>query len=203
MQRYHLTGHLTGRLTGRLLGAVGAAGLLLAAAGCSGAKESLGLVQDPPDEFRVVSRSPLAIPPDFTLRPPRPGVARPQEGSATQQARTAVFRATDNRKPSLDAVSGEGRTMGERAILLAAGAAETVPDIRKIIDREARQFDDDEGYFYDVLVFWRDDEPPGEIVDAAAEAKRLRENAALGRSVTAGQTPTIERKKKALFEGLF
>ncbi len=69
MQRHHLIG--------RLIGAVGAAGLLLAAAGCSGAKEALGLVQDPPDEFRVVSRAPLAIPPDFTLRPPRPGEARP------------------------------------------------------------------------------------------------------------------------------
>ncbi|MCH8926537.1 MAG: DUF3035 domain-containing protein, partial [Proteobacteria bacterium] len=33
--------------------------------------------------------------------------------------------------------------------------------------------------------------------------KRLRENAALGKAVTAGRTPTIERKSKALFEGLF
>lgn len=190
MRRYHL------------IGAVAAAGLLLAAAGCSGTRERLGLVQDPPDEFRVVSRAPLAIPPDFTLRPPRPGVARPQEGTATQQARTAVFRATDNQKRSL-AVSSGGRTMGERAILLAAGAAENDPDIREIVDREAQRSADDDGYFYDALVFWRDDEPHGEIVDAAAEAKRLRENAALGRSVTAGETPTIKRKKKALFEGIF
>ena len=195
MQRHHLIG--------RLIGAVGAAGLLLAAAGCSGTKESLGLVQDPPDEFRVVSRAPLAIPPDFALRPPRPGEVRPQEGTATEQARTAVFRATDNQKPTLDAVSGGGRTMGESALLLAAGAAETDPDIREIINRETQLIGDDDGYFYDVLVFWRDSEPPGEIVDAAAEAKRLRENAALGRSVTAGQTPTIERKRKALFEGIF
>lgn len=195
MQRYHLIG--------RIIGAVGAAGLLLAAAGCSGAKESLGLVQDPPDEFRVVSRAPLAIPPDFSLRPPRPGETRPQEGTATQQARTAVFRASDNQKPTLEAVSGEGRTTGERALLLAAGAAETDPEIREIVDRESQRFSDDDGYFYDALVFWRDDEPPGEIVDAAAEAKRLRENAALGQSVTAGETPTIERKKEAMFEGLF
>ena len=35
------------------------------------------------------------------------------------------------------------------------------------------------------------------------ESRRLRENAALGKDVTAGETPTIERRKKALFEDLF
>ncbi|MCH6587398.1 MAG: DUF3035 domain-containing protein, partial [Proteobacteria bacterium] len=33
--------------------------------------------------------------------------------------------------------------------------------------------------------------------------KRLRETAALGKAVPAGETPTIERKSKALLEGLF
>ena len=52
-------------------------------------------------------------------------------------------------------------------------------------------------------MFWREEVPPGRIIDADAEAKRLRENAALGKPVTAGETPTIERKKKALLEGIF
>ena len=41
------------------------------------------------------------------------------------------------------------------------------------------------------------------MIDAEAEAKRLRENSALGRPATEGKTPTIERKKKALLEGIF
>lgn len=43
-------------------------------------------------------------------------------------------------------------------------------------------------------MFWRKREEPGVIVDADKEAKRLRENAALGREATTGETPTISRK---------
>ena len=88
-------------------------------------------------------------------------------------------------------------------MLRAAGSGAADPNIRQVIDRESQQITDDDGYFYDFLVFWRDDPPPGRIVDPGAEAKRLQENAALGRPVTEGATPTIERKKKALFEGIF
>ena len=192
MQRSHITR------------ALGLAAVLLTAAGCSGMQKQLGLTSDPPDEFRVVSRAPLAIPPEFTLRPPRPGLTRPQEGTATQQARTAVFRATNDGPQTLDeAFPADGRTTGERALLMAAGANQADPDIRRIIETESRNPDEADGYFYDVLVFWRDEVPPGDIIDADAEARRLRENAALGRPVTEGETPTIERKKEAFFEGLF
>ncbi|MBK5955442.1 hypothetical protein CCR92_15760, partial [Rhodospirillum rubrum] len=47
----------------------------LALSGCSNAKKSLGLDRQPPDEFKVVTRAPLAMPPDFNLRPPQPGIA--------------------------------------------------------------------------------------------------------------------------------
>lgn len=180
------------------------AGAVLAVAGCSGIREQFSLTSKPPDEFRVVTRAPLAIPPDFTLRPPTPGEARPQEGTATQQARTAIFRAIDSNTPTLDEVMpNDGRSIGERAFLRAAGANEAEANIRQIVDRESDTINDEDGYLYDALVFWRDQEPPGKIVDADAEARRLRENAALGRSVTEGETPTIERKKKALLEGIF
>jgi len=38
------------------------------------------------DEFAVVTKAPLIMPPDYNLRPPRPGAARPQEQSERQQA---------------------------------------------------------------------------------------------------------------------
>ena len=37
-------------------------------------------------------------------------------------------------------------------------------------------------------------------MDAEGESKRLQENATLGKGVDEGETPTIERKEKALFE---
>ncbi len=183
--------------------ALAVSGVLLLA-GCSGVQEQFSLTSTPPDEFRVTTRAPLAVPPDFNLRPPAPGEPRPQEGTATQQAKQVIFRATDNTAPSLEeAMPADGRSMGERALLVAAQADQTQSDIRQVVERESRTLREEDGYLYDVLVFWRDEVPPGEIIDAEAEAKRLQENAALGKPVTAGETPTIERKKKALLEGIF
>lgn len=183
--------------------ALAVSGVLLLA-GCSGVQKQFSLTSTPPDEFKVTTRAPLAVPPDFNLRPPAPGEPRPQEGTATQQAKQVIFRAMDNPAPSLEeAMPGDGRTMGERALLIEAQADQTQSDIRQVVDRESRALREEDGYLYDVLVFWRDEEPPGKIIDAEAEAKRLQENAALGKPVTAGETPTIERKKKALLEGIF
>ena len=60
--------------------------------GCEGVRKQFGMGKSSPDEFRVVSRAPLTMPPDFGLRPPDPGAARANEGTATNQARQAVFK---------------------------------------------------------------------------------------------------------------
>ena len=41
--------------------------------GCGGFRDAVGLNKRAPDEFAVVSKAPLVIPPDYGLRPPRPG----------------------------------------------------------------------------------------------------------------------------------
>jgi hypothetical protein len=61
--------------------------------GCTDLRRSIGLERTSPDEFAVESRAPLTMPPDFELRPPQPGVARPQEKSSGQQARQAIEQA--------------------------------------------------------------------------------------------------------------
>jgi hypothetical protein len=179
-------------------------GLLVVLTACGGAREKFGLDKPPPDEFRVQSRAPLSMPPDINLRPPQQGATRPQEGTPRQQARTAVFRSADGAGgPAYSATPGDGRSSGERALLAAAGAQEAEPNIRALIDRETGLLNEEDEGFLDFLVFWRDPEPTGTVVDADKESRRLRENAALGKGVTEGETPTIERRKKALFEDLF
>jgi predicted small lipoprotein YifL len=59
------------------------ASALLAACG-SGGKLS-------PNEFEVVSRAPLIVPPEATLTPPRPGQSHAQQINPTQQAFEALF----------------------------------------------------------------------------------------------------------------
>jgi hypothetical protein len=182
------------------------AGLVLALAACEGVKEQLGLTKQPPDEFRVQARAPLSMPPDFSLRPPQPGVPRPQEGTVQEQARQVVLGDTGGEATGY-AINGSDpvgtRSPGELALLSAAGTDKADPDIRQIVDRETAQINEQNEDFLEAIIFWREPEPPGVVVDPEEEAKRLRENAALGKPVVAGQTPTIERRKKALFEGLF
>jgi hypothetical protein len=60
----------------------------LALAGCGG---SSGLYRERPDEFAVARNAPLVVPPDFALRPPRPGEAPPAQTDSRTQAIEALF----------------------------------------------------------------------------------------------------------------
>lgn len=179
-------------------------GLLLGLSACGGFQEQLGLTKQSPDEFRVVSRAPLTVPPDFALRPPDPGAARPQEGTPAQQAERAVFRnsAGIESVPTQTAIN-PNRSVGEQSLLTAAGAPAADPNIRLLVDRETKQINAESDRFVDLLVFWNDQVPAGTIVDPQAELRRLQENAALGRPSTTGPTPQIERRRKAPLEGIF
>lgn len=177
----------------------------VALAGCSGVSETFGLESKrPPDEFRVVSRAPLSVPPDFSLRPPEPGAVRPQEGTTSQQARTAVFGRQGQVLPADQQVTvSDGRSQGEIALLKQADALNVDPAIRQEVDRESAKLAEEQDSFLNSLVFWREKEEPGTVVDATAESRRLKENEALGQAPTEGETPSIQRKEKAIFEGLF
>lgn len=180
--------------------------LALALGACSNVRKQLGMTKQSPDEFRVVSRAPLTLPPDYNLRPPRPGAVRPQGGSPTEQARQAVFRAPQPKGAlpvATAAPTGNGPSIGEKAFLKSAGADLADPNVRTLVNRETSEINQADKDLLQLLVFWREPEPTGSIVDAKAEARRLRENTALGKDATAGETPTIERRKKALLEGIF
>ncbi len=196
--------------------------LSLSLAACTDAKKQLGLAKDPPDEFAVITRAPLSVPPDFTLRPPEPGAQRPQEAPAAVQAREAVFgregRVEPDRQDPADAprftlasnapaaspqVSVARLSPGESALLRMTGADQANRQIRQLVDKESAILADAGLTLLDRLLEFRDPQEPGTLLDASAEAKRLQENQALGRPVTDGQTPTIERKERGLLEGLF
>lgn len=186
-----------------------AAGLLLLGVlgGCSQAQQALGFGKDPPDEFQVVSRAPLSMPPDYRLRPPQPGAPRPQESSPRELAQSSVFGGSGVAPgvvtAELGAGTGQPGSSGELALLQNAGAVGVDPQIRQLVDRETARLAEEDQAFIDRLIFWRDPDPYGEVVDPVAEQQRLQENAALGRPVTEGETPVIIRKKRALLEGIF
>lgn len=181
-------------------------GLALALAGCGdNVRRSLGLTKQSPDEFRVVSRAPLAVPPSFNLRPPAPGSQRPQEATARDQARQAVFRAPGSEQTAAATVApaDDSLTAGERSLLSQAGAGTSDPNIRQIVDRETREINDESRNFADMLIFWKEPEPNYEVIDPAAEARRLRGSDALGEAPTGEGVPVIERGERSLFDRLF
>jgi hypothetical protein len=174
----------------------------LALSGCSNAKKALGLEKTAPDEFNIVARAPLSLPPDYSLRPPQPGASRPQDQSPTQQARQTVFRGGGEQQVFLSAPRGS-QSAGELALLKQTGAIGASPSIRQQVNQESQAQIEADRSFVDSVLFWRTPEQPGTVIDAQKESQRLRENAALGKAPTEGETPIIQRKKKALLEGLF
>jgi hypothetical protein len=174
----------------------------LVLSGCGGARQTFGLDRAPPDEFSVVTRAPLAVPPEYNLRPPQPGAPRPQESETRQQAASAVFGSAPVTRQQATAAS-PAVTTGESALLAQAGATQTSQGIRSTVNQETTAMAAQDRRFIDSLLFWRTPEPPGTVVNAQKEQQRLRENSALGKPVTEGDTPIIERRSKAPLEGLF
>ena len=176
-------------------------GLAFAVSGCESTRETFGLNKTAPDEFQVVSRAPLSLPPDFTLRVPEPGAARPQTGTTTDQARR-ILTGEDPDAVKRDITDGN-RSEGQVALLSQSGAQYADPAIRTTVDRETSIFIEESDSVVDKLIFWQDKPEFGTQVDAEAEAKRIRDQQALGESVSEGETPVIERRQKGWLEDIF
>jgi len=174
----------------------------LALGGCGDTRRALGIEKATPDEFRIVTRAPLSLPPDYSLRPPQPGAPRPQERASADQARATVI-GTGAAAPVGGIAGGGNVTPGETALLAKAGSERTDPNIREKVNVEAVQQAEADRYLLDRLLFWRKQDQPGTVVDPTLESQRLRENQALGRPVTTGETPTIQRRRRAPLEGIF
>lgn len=183
------------RIAGAAAAPLLAACTALLLAGCSDSlKQSFGLGKRAPDETRVVEQAPLELPPDFNLRPPSPGSARPQTVPASEQAAAALGIGADGEQPQ--------GTPGESAFLGAAGAGEADPGIRAVLNRESTVLVADDPGFVERLMFWQEDAPEGVVIDPAGEAERLRANEAAGRAATEGATPVIVPRETAPLEGL-
>ncbi|HYH38665.1 MAG TPA: DUF3035 domain-containing protein [Azospirillum sp.] len=180
---------------------LGLALLALALTGCSDARRAIGLDRNAPDEFAVVSRAPLTLPPDMRLTAPRPGALRPQEATPTQLAASSVFGGASRTGAPAKAANKAPASQGEAALLTKAGPAD--PGIRSRVDEETSALIVADKRWIDRLLFWQKQEQPYEIVDPKKESQRLREAQAQGKPVNDGVVPTIERKRKAPLEGLF
>ena len=164
------------------------AGISLTA--CTSTKNALGLNKVVPDEFRVVTKAPLVVPPDFALRPPAPGEPRPQELQPESAARQALLGQRD----------AVNRSQGEQIFVAQAGGDKADPLARYVVDDEFGDLAYKEPGFADMVMFWHKTPPASagsanaaigdesKPLDAAAEAERVK-------ALTGGQPIVIAQRK--------
>ncbi len=191
-----VSGKMT-RKTPVLLGLVAA---VIALGACTQQQEGVfGEEKAAPDEFAVYSRAPLSLPPDFGLRPPKPGVTRPQTVRPRNDAKQALLSSSGQKRANISqpATNAEANlTPGGRALLNNTGADQANPDIRSLVNNETSVLSGggDEN-FVDEILFWR--ESPGlkgAVIDPAVEDRRMRIKKAQGEVIEETPTTTIQRR---------
>jgi hypothetical protein len=185
--------------------------ILLTLAGCArgSVQEALGMGKRSPDEFAVVSRAPLILPPDYGLRPPQPGESRPGVDTPSERARATLSGPAPQLPPGADqeVVSaafddpGELASSGERALIAQATTTPVDPEIRRRIAEENMELAQVEQSLFTRLVKWRQPQTLGTVVDPVAETERLMANRAEGKPLTEGESPVITQRRQSVLQG--
>ena len=135
--------------------------------GCEGLRQATGAAKLPPDEFTVLTKAPLIIPPDYNLRPPQPGVASRNEVDADDQARTALFPANP---AAAAAALGGAYSDGEKLLLAKTNALGIDPNIRRSVTSDVGQEDQGPAFAQRLLYEGAAAPPPAPRPNAAAPA---------------------------------
>ena len=158
------------RIGRRVAAGLGALALVASLSACESLNETFGFDKKAPDEFAVARNAPLTLPPDYTLRPPQPGAPIANQASMRDQAESVLLQ-----EAGVSPAESAAATSGETALIERAGAADVDPNIRQSLDRGVSRDVPKDKSFLDSLMFWRDDDPPGDVIDADSEAERLHE----------------------------
>ena len=161
----------------RLFGFTIAAAMLLGVAGCSDFRRAIGTEKSTPDEFQVVVRPPLSLPPGFADRPE--DIIEQEEnnlaGLSATEAAASTFGAPDQ------------QTSGYEAIF---DFAAIIPDIRTKIDEETYGIQLEKRLPVQTLFGGVPDIGP--VLDKMAEDARLRETMRNNQLPTDGETMGID-----------
>ncbi|TDI65834.1 MAG: DUF3035 domain-containing protein [Alphaproteobacteria bacterium] len=134
------------------------AAMAIGLSACGGLQAALGVGKNAPDEFAVVTKAPLIIPPDFSLRPPKPGAPRPQELQPTETARMALMGKAEG-----EGSQEGGPSAGELTLLRNAKADRVDPNIRDVLNDESGRIREKDDEFTNTVLFGES----GQIADTA------------------------------------
>ena len=101
--------------------------------GCgSELSDVLGTNKMPPDEFTILTKPPLIVPPEYNLRPPAEGEIRPNAQQPNRQLQSILFgqNQTDDFSSS------------EISLMTGSDVAEAIPNIKEVLDSEMRDVEE-------------------------------------------------------------
>lgn len=175
-------------------------------------RETIGLTRTAPDEFVVVSRPPLSVPPDFDLKPPRPGETRKEE-STRAQARQLILKEDSNATAIVEdlepaskkvetavdpVITSDAKSSAESNLLSKLGVDKADPNIRTKLGAEAAEPKDlskEKSLYERIIKSEGGDEP---VVDAKKEAERIRTNKETGKPINEGEVPEAEENTSVI-----
>jgi hypothetical protein len=151
-------------------------GTALLLSGCDSLRDAAGLTKRSPDEFAVTTKAPLVIPPDFNLRPPRPGAAPVNQTDPSTSAQQALFNNSD---PETVAAGMRGNySPAEKLLLAHAGVQNSDPNVRTELKSDLRAIQGADESFTDRVLGTKPSPFTGQPVNADAEVERRNRAAA-------------------------
>ncbi|MBT8472420.1 MAG: DUF3035 domain-containing protein [Marinicaulis sp.] len=171
--------------------------MALATTGC-GIGRAVGGNKTSPDEFAIATKAPLVVPPDYALRPPKPGESRPQELSPSERAQQVLLGDTSAAPP----------TTGEQLLIRKAGALSADANIRQVLYAETGGRAEKDGSLANQLIFWKFND--GKVDDSAAplrvdnpEEWMAQRQKVITRAIGEDTQVTIEKSKTLNLPGVF
>ncbi len=175
---------------------------VLAACDNGSVRDTLGLTRSAPDEFRVIARPPLSMPPEFNLRPPVSASetdALGAEASPRKDAQSLLENGdTASINPANAAVqpvqTGALPDVADSQFLKNAHADDASPSIRTLLQQESPP--PSQAPEKSIIEKLRDPKNNEPVVDAIGETQRLKSNKANGKPLNTGETPMESEKDR-------
>lgn len=153
---------------------------------CSGVRRAVGADKVTPDEFRVVTKAPLVVPPEYNLRPPQPGEPRAADIVTEEMAASAAYGDY-----SLSTAS-----QAEQLLVNKIAGGQTDGVIRAQIDIENGVIQKRRG-FANRILFWRDGDNADEQDPTRLAAEdEIARRAELGSAATGNEDVRIGSRGK-------
>ena len=162
----------------KLFQILGVVTLLSMLSACSDFRKAIGTEKSSPDEFQVVVRPSLVLPPNFSSRP-----------TAATGAETAASIASDAQAQASVLLGARETGASDYSDIFAFD--KIVEDVRSKVDEETAGIKFERRLPIQVLFGGLPDVGP--VIDKMAEDRRIRRNRLENRSLSYGATPAIDK----------